>query len=329
MGVEERIIELLRERREDGILQSEISRMLGISKSTVSEVLQRLEGEGRVVRERVAGRSYRVWLSEYSPKPVRGVLRVGVLRASEYPHILLACMDTGSVVKVFDSAIELTRSLSFGSIDVGVSPFVTQTLFALTLRSIKIHCIVAYNGSGVAMKRDVKSCKVFATSELSAMESNLKLFLERIGVEVSGLKFKYFSSPDRMIEGFKGCEFDALAIWEPYFTKLRERYRCVEFREVIGDYPCCTLASNSGFLESRIKDVRRLISRIRRYAKGMDEEEASNVVSERMGFERELVLKSFESYKFCARMKLKDFRFLENYGIKLTEEFVKKIFQPI
>jgi len=165
MGAEEKILGLLRERKEEGILQSEISRVLGVSKSVVSEVLRRLEERGVIVRERVAGKSYRVWLSEFSPKPVEGLMRVGILRASEYPHILLACRDLGARVKVFDSAIDLTRSLSFGSIDIGVSPFVTQTLFALTLRSIKIHCVVAYNGSGLVMKKGVEKCRRFGEDE--------------------------------------------------------------------------------------------------------------------------------------------------------------------
>jgi len=325
LNAEEKIIGLLREKREEGALQSEIPKKLGLSKSTVSEILQRLEDEGIVVRERVAGKSMRVWLSEFAPKPVEGLMRVGVLKASEYPHVLLACDDVGAVVKVFDSALELTKSLALGTIDVGVSPFVTQTMFALTLRSIKIHCVVAFNGSGVLMKRNLKDCRTFATSELSAMESNLKLFLEKSGFSLSELSFKYFSSPESMIKRFEGCEFDAIAIWEPYFTMLKDGFEHMEFREVIGDYPCCSLASNVQFYEAQRDLLERFIEKLKGYAEGFDEGKASKIIAEKMGFDESLVLKSFENYKFSAELSRDTFRFLENYGLKLTDEIVKKI----
>jgi len=324
LNAEERILRIVGERREEGILQSEIAKTLGLSKSTVSEVLQRLEREGRIVRERVAGKSMRVWLAEFSPKPIEGRVRVGVLRASEYPHVLLACDEVDAIVKVFDSAIELTKALSFGYIDLGVSPFVTQTMFALTLRSIRIHCIVAYNGSGVVMKKELGRCRSFGTSELSAMESNLKLFLERLGLDINRLTFKYFSSPESMVKLFKACEFDAVAIWEPYFTSLKGKYDWIEFREVIGDFPCCSLASNVRFYEERRDVVRNFVEGLRSYTE-FDERRGARIVSEVMGFEEETVARSFESYRFSAELKQESFRFLERYGLKLTEETIKKI----
>lgn len=325
MNAEEKILKFLKERREEGALQSEIPKKLKLSKSTVSDIIQRLEDRGIVVRERIAGKSMRVWLSEFSPKPVEGLIRVGVLRASEYPHILLACEDLGAIVKVFDSALELTKSLAFGALDVGVSPFVTQTMFALTLRSIKIHCVVAFNGSGVLMKRKLEECRTFATSELSAMESNLKLFLERLGFDMSKASFRYLSSPESMIERFKGCEFDAMAIWEPYFTMLKDEFDHMEFREVVGDYPCCSLASNVQFYEAQRKLLDEFIERLERYAKRFDKRKASKLIVERMGFDDRIVLKSFKSYRFSAELSRESFRFLENYGLKLTDEIIKKI----
>lgn len=322
MNAEKRIVELLSGRREEGILQSEIVRILGLSKSTVSEILRRLEEGGVIVRERVAGKSMRVWLSEFYPKPVRGLMRVGVLRASEYPHVLLACEDFGAKIKVFDSAIDLTRALAFGSIDLGVSPFVTQTLFALTLRSIRIHRIVAYNGSGVVMKKELKVCKSFATSELSAMESNLKLFLDRIGV--SDVKFKYFSSPESMMDGFRRCEFDAMAIWEPYFTMMKD-YPRMEFKEIIGDFPCCSIASNVQFTEEDL--LESFLRSLKGYAKEFDKKKGAEIVSRIMGFDEAIVLESFDSYRFSADPC--DFEFLENYGLKLTKETIERISQPL
>jgi len=198
-------------------------------------------------------------------------------------------------------------------------------MFALTLRSIKIHCIVAFNGSGVLMKRKLKDCRTFATSELSAMESNLKLFLEKFGINIAERSFKYFSSPESMIKSFKACEFDAIAIWEPYFTMLKNEFDYIEFKDVIGDYPCCSLASNVHFYESSKDIVLGFIEKLKVYAERFDKEDASKLTARKMGFDEKLVLKSFNSYKFSADLNRDNFRFLENYGLKLTDECVKRI----
>ncbi len=74
----EKVKQVLENAKEEGVLQSEIPRLTGLSKSTVSEVLSMLEDAKEVVRKKVSGKSYRVWLTKYSPEPLRGVLRVGI-----------------------------------------------------------------------------------------------------------------------------------------------------------------------------------------------------------------------------------------------------------
>ena len=331
MNAEQRVIEYLKGKGADGALQSEIHRDLKLSKSTVSEILQKLEESGEIVREKIAGKAYRVWFFEFAPKPVEGIVRIGILKASEYPHVLLATesLKEKVYIKIFDNALDLTKALSSLQIDIGCSPFVTQTMFALLLKSIKIHCIVAYNGSGVILKKNLKDCRVFATSELSAMESNLKLFLERSGMDISKLSFKYPSTPENMIESFRNCEFDAMAIWEPYFTMMNSKYEHIEFKEAIGDFPCCSLASNVEFYESRGDTLKEYLEELRRATEELEREskrrDASKIIAKKIGFNQKLVLKSFDSYVFSAELTRDVFRFLENYGLKLTEESVKKI----
>ncbi len=330
VSAKKRIIDLLIKSGGEGVLQSEIPRKLDLSKSTVSEILSDLENEGIVVREKAAGKSYRVWFFKFAPKPIEGVIRIGVLRASEYPHALMAAEkleDVKVCVEVFDDAQELTKTLSMSQLDVGFSPFITQTLFALLLKSIKIHCIAAYNGSGVALKKSLEKSRAFATSELSAMESNLKLFLEQSGFNLTELTFKYFSSPEDMIEKFAGCEVDALAIWEPYFTALRSKYKCIEFREVIGDFPCCSLASNIQFYKRNKSILKDYLDGLKSSVEEIEERKdyAAELVAKKMGFDEKLVMKSFDSYIFSASLSRDDFEYLEKYGLKLTKESMKNI----
>jgi len=332
VNARERILDFLMEKGAEGALQSEIPKKLGLSKSTVSELLSELENERLVVREKAAGKSYRVWYFKFAPKPIEGVMRIGVLRASEYPHALMAAEkieDVKVCVEVFDDAQELTKALSMSQLDVAFSPFITQTLFALLLKSIKIHCIAAYNGSGVVLKKSLEKAETFATSELSAMESNLKLFLEQSGLNVTDLTFKYFSSPEDMIEKFSSCEVDALAIWEPYFTALKRKYKCVEFREIIGNFPCCSLASNIMFYRHNRSILKEYLDGLKSCVEEIEEKKsyAAKLVAEKMGFDENLVMKSFDSYIFSASLNKEDFEYLEKYGLKLTKESMKRIWE--
>ncbi len=327
MDAERKIINYLKDRGE--VLQSRIHKDLGLSKSTVSEILKRLEKEGKIVRERVAGRSYRIWYFEHAPKPVEGIVRIGILRASEYPHILLSLrnLDIKAYIRVFDSALDLTKALSSYRIDIGFSPFITQTVFALLLKSIKIHRIVAFNGSGIVYKKDLRSCKTFATSEFSAMESNLKLSLEKLGHNLYDLNFRYFNSIGDAIKSFKSCEFDAIAVWEPYFTLLG--YYKIPFRDIIGDYPCCSMASNLEFYKRNKTLIQEFIRCIEDSVELLNYESrrisASKYLAREIGLNWRIVLKSFKSYKFSCKLDFDNFKFLENYGLKLTRNSIKTI----
>ncbi len=320
MDAKKRVLDLLKEK--GCAFQSEIVKELGLAKSTVSEVLKELEKEGLVVRERVAGKSYRVWYFEYSPRFSK-ILRVGILRASEYPHVLMALkeLDVRYSLKVFDSALELTKEISSGRIDVGFSPFVTQTIFASLLKSMKIHAVIALNGSGIAHKKDLKDCRVFATTEFSAMEANLKLSLERLGFDLFAIDFKYFDRVRDAIISFKSCEFDAIAMWEPYLQKFK---RVVYFKDIIGDYPCCSMASNVEFYRRRGKLVKELKKLIGECVDSVDERVAKEL-ARIVKLDWKTVYRSFGSYEFICDLSVDHFRFLENYGLKLTREKIEEI----
>jgi len=321
MGAREKIVELLKARGSDGVMQSEICSALRLSKSTVSEILTELEEERSVVKEKI-GRAFRVWLAEFAPFPVEGILRIGVLKAAEYPHVLMAAKKFNARIVVFENALNLTKAIAMGSVDIGFSPLVTQVLFGLLLKSIKIHAVVAYNGSGVVSRKRIEDTKTFATSELSAMESNLKLFLDRLGIKG---KIRYFNSVERMISAFKYGEFDAVAVWEPYYSFL-SGYK-YEFSEVIGDFPCCSMASNAVFYSSNREEIAKFRKEMENCMEEMSEDDAVKALS-LLGFGTE-VRRAIRSYKFSAGIGKEDIEFLENYGIKLTDENVRVLVDPL
>ena len=302
MDAEQKVKSLLESVKENGILQSEIHEKLKLSKSTVSEILSWLEGEREVVRRRVSGKSYRVWLSKYSPEPVEGLLRVGILKASEYPKVVAAAEKVNAVVRVYDSSIDLTKDLVHGHVDMAASPFVTQAFFGVLMKTIKIIRKVAMNGSGIVFSES--ESKWWGCSEFSTMERNLRRYMEIKSLEGN---IRYFKSPESMINSLD--ELRGIAIWEPYFTMIEGRKE--PFNEVLGNFTCCTLAVNLAFSEINPDLMEEFLNEFDRAKAGKREAE---MLSELIGFPADIIRKSFESYIFdleqsLTKKELEDLRF--------------------
>jgi len=184
--------------------------------------------------------------------------------------------------------------------------------------------VVAYNGSGIVSKKRIDDAKIFATTELSAMESNLRLFIDELGIQDE--KIRYFGSVDNMIKTFNEGELDAVAIWEPYFSAL-EGYH-YEFREVLGDFPCCSFASSTSFYTSRKKELIAFKEEIMKSLEKMDEELAAKVLLD-FGFKTNEIQRGLKNYRYSAEIREEDIQFLEKYGFKILGDNVKNIIDPL
>ena len=317
---EERILDLLRKVKWNGILQSEISRILDLSKSTVSEILSDFEARKAVVRKKISARSYRVWLSEYLPAPAPGILRLGILKSSEYAYLVKAAFENGVLVTVFNDPIDLTRALSQGRVDLAASPLLTQLMMGVLMKNFRIVRIVAKNGSGVVFSNSKNG--IFGTTEMSTMDRNLRKFLS-----AREFRIHYFNSPESMIKSLKEGEIEGLAIWEPYLTILEEEgFEVRRFDETIGEFICCSVALNK---ESLRLNANEMVDFLRVYDEGCGGElkgKEINLIARKIGFDRELFEKSMASYIFCPKIcgdEIEDY--LKDSGINLSRESLEAI----
>jgi len=325
--MKERILREIRKAGKNGILQGELTKLYNFSKSTVSTVLKKLEEEGEIVRVHVAGKSSRIWSVENSPFPVKGHLRIGILKAIEYPAVLLAYLDCREIkvhLRLYNSAFSLTKDLAEGYLDVGCSPLITQTLFALVYRTIRINAGCGYNGGGIVFG---KPGEVFGSSELSSMEYNLHRYMDF--KRMRGV-VRHFPSPQRMIKALERGEVNAIAIWEPYLTKLAEKYRIVRFDEIFGEYPCCTLASST-----RMENAEEYRIFLHRYIDAFAEIE--NRKNELISLESQLfkipkrdIVRAFYGFRYDYRLP-RDLALstLENFGLRLGRELEERVFNLI
>ncbi|AGK60255.1 putative transcriptional regulator [Archaeoglobus sulfaticallidus PM70-1] len=325
MLAEERIIRLLEEVGEKGILQSEIPSILDLSKSTVSEILSNLESKRKIVREQVSSRSYRVWSVKMYPNPVEGILRVGVLKSTEYAYLIKSALDCGMIVRVFDDAIELTKALSQGRVDLAGSPLLTQVLMGILMKNIRIVSAIAQNGSGIAIKALRNA--IFGASEMSTMDRNLRRYMDK--KDISG-RVIYFKSPEKMIESFEKCQIDGIAIWEPYLTILAKKGYDVEyFNECLGDFLCCTLAVNTDSYRLNKDLFNEFIDHYWKFDGSLD----MDVVSGILGFEdmdKEILIESLKNYRFNPELDMDMvISYLKDAGIEIRKESLEEIIRVV
>ncbi len=323
--MQEKIIRILLNAGKNGVLQEEFTKKYGISKSTVSTILSKFENEGKIVRKRVAGKSYRVWHVKYSPFPIPGVLRVGIGRATEYPAVLLASKDLDYPqieLKIYKSAFTLTKDLAEGYLDVGCSPLITQVLFALVYRNIKIRAGCGFRGGGIASR--VTNPRIFGSSELSTMEFSLRSYIEKRGIEA---QIMYFPSPDKMVKALENGDVEAIAIWEPFLSELSQNYKITRFEEIFGRYPCCTLASNIQAENSR--ELQEFLNTYKNATEQIKERrgEAISMQAKFLRIKKERIEKAFDGFDYDWKLDMDiASKFLEDFGIKLTNASKARIF---
>ncbi len=323
MSAKEDILKYLGEKSHEGALQSELYE-LGYSRSTIVEAIESLEFEKRIVRREVGKKAYRIWLVEEAPFPIKGLLRLGVLKAVEYPHALLTARDLEKKydvrVIVYNSALELTNALALGKVDLACSPLVTQVLFGLLTKNLKIAAGCGFGGSGLVVGEELKEGITIGSSELSTMETMLKLFLEKHHL-IGKAKVVYFKKPEEMMKSFLEGEIDALSIWEPYLSKLEKKgFRTYRYTEIFGLYPCCTLGVNREFLKINEELFREFMELYRENTKRLKErkEESLEIMANIFGFSEEQIKDGLRGFVFDYRLSKEQVEAaLERFGLKV------------
>ncbi|EHR79418.2 hypothetical protein OCC_07851 [Thermococcus litoralis DSM 5473] len=323
MSAKDDILEYLREKSHEGALQSELYE-LGYSRSTIAEAIESLESEKMIVRREIGKKAYRIWLVEEAPFPIKGLLRLGVLKAAEYPHALLTARDLEKKhdvrVIVYSSALELTNALALGKVDLACSPLVTQVLFGLLTKSLKIAAGCGFGGSGLVVRKELKEGITIGSSELSTMETMLKLFLEKHDL-IGKVNVVYFKKPEEIMKSFLEGEIDGLSIWEPYLSKLEKKgFKVYRYTEKFGLFPCCTLGVNREFLKTNGEIFKEFMELYRENTERLEErkKEALEIMVSLFGFSKEEAKAGLKGFVFDYRLSEEQIEStLERFGLKV------------
>lgn len=230
-------VEILETLEETGpITLSELSRTMGMSKGALWKRVRKLSGLGLIKARRVGGILI-LEVERLQSPPV--MVKIGLLRASEYPYILgLArrLRDTFYGVKllVYDEARRLAFDLARGRIHLAMAPLVAL-LLAHRLSGGAVRIVGGGSGGGASIVRSANGAGGHATTMSSSME---------LCAELRGLKGPriYASSGEEVLHLLLQGRVEAAALWEPYAARASRMGFDVED---CGLPVCCLLGAHA------------------------------------------------------------------------------------
>lgn len=255
---EEEILKLLRELGE--AYQRDLVSASGFSKGRVSEVLARLHRRGLIGRQAI-GRSIKVYLRVAAPRGSSRSLRLGLIRAAEYPYIipmakLLRERGLRLEPKVYDNGIEVLKDLSALRLDLAIAPLLTFFIFFSLGAPLRVLAPAGAGGASIIVNPATEARELRAScTRLSTMEAALATAVNH-GVLPKLSKVEYSPSPKEMMMLLERGRVDALSIWEPYASALVARgYRREARYSEMADHICCVLGASNSLSASLIERV--------------------------------------------------------------------------
>ncbi|MEM3226808.1 MAG: ArsR family transcriptional regulator [Thermoplasmata archaeon] len=296
--------------------QRELWQALKISRSYLSELLKDLEKDGLISRKKVSERTVIVSINRSK------IIRVGVLKASEYAAVYLTAHDLTDLhieLLLYNNGLEELTALETGKIDIAFAPIVSGFMLHIVDEHLVITSACARGGSGIVYH---KQSGDIGSTMFSTMDLKSRIYS---GYHVE--KIKYFDSPEEMISNFKNNKINALAIWEPYYSMLKGKNKKILESNKI----CCgalvlrdSIDEHIKLFLNKFKENSLLLKDGKRWA------EAAKLMQQKLKINIKIILKSLKSYNFDTLISEKDIRdAIANFGIKVPEkkynDFICKI----
>lgn len=274
---------------------TEAASLAGVSRSWAWKIVRRLEAEGAVRVEKRGG----VLIVSPGTRAYRRLLRVGILRASEYPYIipfrrLLAGISSNVEILVYDEAFRLAADLAMGKIHLGMAPAVTH--LALHRLSGGLTGIVAGGSRGGTGIVDSGRGEGHATTMTSTME---------LCAETRGLPWPriYASSGEEIVSMVARGRVRYGVVWEPYLELARRQSLRVE----ACDLPFCCLLGAHRSLWGEAERIRDLFSRaVEEARRRLRDPVLVDAYSRLVGLPRDLVAPTIVNYEFIEEPPVDD-----------------------
>lgn len=332
-NVRQRALDIIRDSGAAGIGQKELEKALGISKSYCSEVLSSLNEEKLIKKTDKKGSASTIYLYENYPGRLEGTLRTGLLKSSEYIPTMAFLMEYASsenskmLFRFYNSTMELIDDLRRGALEFALAPTNALILSALLTTDLKICSGVSSGGSGIIISGNWDKDAILSTEVSSMISMSLHAPEEGLPEEI-----ETFSDPEKGISKFVEEKYRAIAIWEPYLSIFREKFkpeRIVDYESIMDRFPCCSLATTRSFWMRYGEDFGESIAEFMKgNTTGFENIElirkSINIISEKLNVKPEIVERSMGSYDFTSRKISRGM--LAGLGISLSKRQESQIF---
>ncbi len=286
-----RILDILNEY--NSLTIAELARVIGHTRSWIWKNIQKLENKNLVKINRIGG----ITTVSLTSESYKGLLRIGILRATEYPYILKFIKKIKNIfpnykLYVYDEAFRLSMDLAIGKIHLAMAPVISiLTVHRITGGKVKIIGGGSGGGSGIVYSKKPKDNH--ATTMASAME---------MCAEIKKLPGKrmYMRSGDELLEAVERNKVGMSVVWQPYLEIARKK----GFKIESCNLPfCCVLGAHIS-LHEKYEKIQKMFekSMLEFKREGID----FNVYSSIIGFPEKLVQSTISSYKFFEKPPLKE-----------------------
>jgi predicted transcriptional regulator len=322
-----RLLKLLERYGRDGVSQGELVEVTGYSKSWISELLKELEERGVIARVPGPGKTKRVVLSKYLDPSLGKVVRLGLVRASEYlflQNFISRLRSHGYEVElvIFGSVSEATAALARAEVHLAIAPIYTQAVFRALGAPIRAYPGGAIGGASLVY-RDLEG--PILSSRASTMEVATVVLSKFLGTEPS--KLGYYRVPEEGVEALIHGRTSALTIWEPYATHLESLgFRRIRLSDFIGKYYCCTLARHENLSHRASDDVKES------WTEALAEARKSRLVGEPLsilGMDRSAAERALKEYEYLEHIEWEYIKNVLDYasGFLLNISLVKELLE--
>lgn len=247
-SIKERILRFLAEVQGQYIPQSTLHKAIHASKSRVSEVLSDLERNGLITRLRVGSSKIifvKPGIRETEYIRTGKVIRLGIVYSSEYLYLggfakRLRNHGFDLEIMVFKDSLEATRALATGSIDLALSPLISQLYLLPAYRTYRIITRGLKGGYRVLYR---PGDNTVYSSMISTMDYLRHVVTSRKMIEAE--KTIYYHGSEELKQYMKRGGF--FITWHPLFKELEKQgYNELYGPEELDIGFCCSLGiSNS------------------------------------------------------------------------------------
>lgn len=174
------------------------------------------------------------------------------------------------VAGIFKAGPELMSAFAAGALDVGYVGMAPATT-AVANKAARVVVLAQVNGEGSALvvrkdsklqaMTDLKGKTVAVPGHATVQDFLLRKALAQINLTAQQTHIMVIKPPE-MIGALRGGDIDGFIAWEPFPARAvtMEVGRVLATSQAIWkDHPCCVLAADARFLESRVEEARKMV----------------------------------------------------------------------